>query len=509
MTPQMSDSITIGQSLTSTSNNNLPVDNDNDQQRNPQHIDVKVPFANNNNNNNKQRDESSMNFGSVENVDSSHEPVAASGKNLSESIVNVSFENFTATDENSLQSLGNHLQNNNQDGGDGTQTELDVALNTDINASMFKDMMNLDPFENMNNKDYENQTGDNKGSRLTSKYTSRTNSREGGNRIREIKQLKDGSMIPPNFVLEDPQLYENPNRSTRRPETPDSHPPTGPISRQQSLKLTKDRSFRDELSNGLRNRLRGMSNADLNNNRMFLENTPEHQHLETMIDTIYSSIAKNGMEPKDWNLIQIATPAPTKGMKSDQSTSTDDLEELLNTQLYELPIFDNQDNILVVKSYKPTVEGISFEQQLMKSQNPLFFIYQKYSSYLSHLQKERLFYASLLSTTMPMHPFNAIQQQQLTANSSSPMKPPVPGKMMIYPADSILVQRNRRHIYAAAHQILLTAQRLKEECYHALPIVDAIETVINDSVQIVKAVRRSEDIPSHQYLVNSLSDCYR
>jgi hypothetical protein len=507
MTPQMSDSITIGQSLTSTSNNNLPVDNDQDQQRNPvsQHIDVKVPFANNNNNNsNNQRGESSMNFGSVENVDSSHDPVTASGKNLSESIVNVSFENFTATAENSLQSLG---QNNHKD-GDGTQTELDVALNTDINASMFKDMMNLDPFDNMNNKDYENQTGDNKGSRLPSKYTSRTNSREGGNRIREIKQLKGDGSIPPNFVLEDPQLFDNPNRP-RRPETPDSHPPTGPISRQQSLKLTKDRSFRDELSNGLRNRLRGMSNTDLNNNnnRMFLENTPEHQHLETMIDTIYSSIAKNGMEPKDWNLIQIATPAPTKGMKSDQSTSTEDLEELLNTQLYELPIFDNQDNILVVKSYKPTVEGISFEQQLMKSQNPLFFIYQKYSSYLSHLQKERLFYASLLSTTMPMHPFNAIQQQP--TNSSSPMKPSAPGKMMIYPADSILVQRNRRHIYAAAHQILLTAQRLKEECYNALPIVDAIETVINDSVQIVKAVRRSEDIPSHQYLVNSLSDCYR
>jgi hypothetical protein len=464
-----------------------------------QHIDVTIPNA-----------QANRNAG----------PAESGGPSLmnafSDSITNLSADNLPMDGPNGQSKSvisefsPKDKKNNTGDGPNDQNPDGDHLVHPTIEAQSL--MSPLDPssknisFQQGNDENEEMLSPNSKN--MSSRFTSRGNSREGN-------RSKNGTIL-----LQNP-LKGASNRDLLRANTPDSNPPSGAMTRQSSMKLTRAASLRDEINNGVRSRFRASNHLN-NNNPDDLTNIPENQQeqekLEGMIDTIFSNISKNGVEPKDWNLIRIATPAVnTKVKKEEKMTSTEDLEEVANKKLYELPVFDNQNDILVTRSYKKETEGISFHEQLLQSPNPLYVLFQEFAPFLSQLQKDRLFYASLLSTSIPLHPFSKQSRpvspsrssnQTITPTATTTSTTSIPGHLASS-FDSLLVQRNRNHVLAAANQILLTSKKVFEEGQSTIPMINAIETVINDSVQIVKAIRKAEDIPSHNYLVNSLTDCYK
>lgn len=285
------------------------------------------------------------------------------------------------------------------------------------------------------------------------------------------------------------------------------------MSRQASWKVSRSPSYKEELSE-IKTRLRqlhqldqdlGGSNGEGDNN-----DHPYHQQRQEMLEEIIEKIYMNvrtgqTVAPIDWNLIRLIGPNSSNNQKKEEkTTSTDDLEEWIHKKLYELPIFDNQNDILVTRSYKITPEQMTFEEKLQLSTNPLFLLYQQYSPYLSQLQKERLFYASLLSTMQQHNELSTAPTYPVNANAMPKM-------------DVMIAQRNRSHIIAASHHILTSSKKLQDECNSLLPLVNAIESLVNDSVQIVKTIHRSPaavvaqlaDVPNIQYLLHSLTDLFR
>jgi hypothetical protein len=252
-------------------------------------------------------------------------------------------------------------------------------------------------------------------------------------------------------------------------------------------------TFRQELLE-VKARLRA---TDPNNKLYSTEGIPE---IDQMIETIYNNVALSGSKaiPEDWKLIQIATTDQLrKPVTQATSTSTDDLEDFVTNKQHQLPVYDNQANILITRTYKPSIEPISFEEKLRQSSNPLHFLYQHYSDYLSQLQKDRLFFAAVSNTVTSSSSIVAMNEK-------------------IQEISNTLPQRNRNHIVTAAHHILTISKKLLDECTTLLPLINAIETLVNDSVQIVKTIQRSgnnpsqlNDLPPQNYLVNSLSDLFR
>lgn len=292
---------------------------------------------------------------------------------------------------------------------------------------------------------------------------------------------------------------------------------SGAMSRQSSWMLSKSPSFKEELSE-IKTRLRQLHQQDGEyaegeggNGTGFGENAASndpHYHerqemLEDIIEKIYLNVrAGQTVVPIDWNMIKFIAPKGNQ-KKEEKTTSTDDLEEWIHKKLYELPIFDNQNDILVTRSYKMSPEQLSFHEKLQRASNPLFLLYTEFHPYLSQLQKERLFYASLLATMK--------QHNEASDAPSLPMVPTAMPKMEV-----VIAQRNRSHILAASHHILASANKLQDECTALLPLVNAIESLVNDSVQIVKSLHRSPaaivsqlaDLPNVQFLMNSLTDLF-
>jgi hypothetical protein len=346
-----------------------------------------------------------------------------------------------------------------------------VKTGDDKSNVIDQDMNNLDSFliENgLNDAAVRNElevvalTSGGKASPLPSRFSSskkqpRIPSREGGNRLRDLRQYPADMDV------------------TLKETTGDA---------------LRASTFRQELHK-VKTRLRA---TDPNNKLYSAEGIPE---IDQMIETIYNNVALSGSKavPQDWKLIQIATTDQLKKpVTQATSTSTDDLEDFVTNKQHQLPVYDNQANILITRTYKPSLDPTSFEEKLRQSANPLHFLYQHYSDYLSQLQKDRLFFAAVSAA----------------AASSSAVND------KIQEISNTLPQRNRNHIVTAAHHILTISKKLLDECTTLLPLINAIETLVNDSVQIVKTIQRSgnnpqqlNDLPPQNYLINSLSDLFR
>lgn len=456
---QLNDSVSLSSTVGDTGSRKKP--NTETSQPNPQIINVTLPFA--------ERADIGIENNSLENFGSSsikaEEPVP---RNMSQSL-NLSF--------------------GEQDASEIHSPQAETLLHTDLNAQMFKtNQVFQSEFTDPNSPN--NATRSN--SRPPSRPNSRPQTREGkplGNKIHDIKNLRD--------------QHQFLSHNTTRSSSPTQLNMVGEalFSKQPSQKFSKSTSFREDL-NEIKKGLRSFDLTETNNPDDVPLQQDQQKQLEEVIETIYSNIAKNGIVPENWNLIKIAIPKLKRSIE-EKGTSTEDLEDEMSKELYELPIYSNQENILVTRSYKPTPELMTFEEQLTLSPNPVYLLFQKYHSYLSDIQKDRLFYSSLLSTVFGANRRRIARNENDHSSSTFP------------PIDPVLLNRNRKHIIHAAHQILSLSKRLSEESSSLLPIINAVETLVDDSVQIVKTMRKTneskiqKEVPSQKYLINSLSDLYR
>lgn len=84
-----------------------------------------------------------------------------------------------------------------------------------------------------------------------------------------------------------------------------------------------------------------------------------------------------------------------------------ELEHVLSTQHaadtrhgspvgFELPVYDNQGDILFTRTYRMPTAPATFIEILSSSDNPLLYLHQEYSSFLSKMQRTRLLNAAVL-----------------------------------------------------------------------------------------------------------------
>lgn len=116
---------------------------------------------------------------------------------------------------------------------------------------------------------------------------------------------------------------------------------------------------------------------------------------------------------------------------------------------WELPIYDNQADILITRTYKLSPELITFEEHLKQADDPLSILYKEFHPFLNKLQNDRFLQACL-------------------------------------PKDL------KDHKWLELLPLLWNnMQRLWEDCKMMLPFMDTIDNITKNLIQIIKNIRRT------------------
>lgn len=192
----------------------------------------------------------------------------------------------------------------------------------------------------------------------------------------------------------------------------------------------------------------------------------------------------------------------------EQGTSTDDLESDMNKK--ELLIYNNQQNILITRSYKVTPELQTFQEQLSKAENPLYFLFQEFQQYLNGMQKERLLQASwMYSYKLNKTPGGGTESTKNTAvsikTSNKDNNIIASGKQSSKnqstdDANTNTEAKNNAAMIAMKVQpwvqmvdgLETTMKEIHSQSLQMIPLLQTIETIANDVIQVVKHIYPSK-----------------
>jgi hypothetical protein len=131
---------------------------------------------------------------------------------------------------------------------------------------------------------------------------------------------------------------------------------------------------------------------------------------------------------------------------------------------WELPIYDNQDNILITRTYRPPAKKEEFLALLQQHSDPLMFIFEEFQSYLSKQDRLKLYFTCLNS------------QQRIEEMKTHDHNVHAPDRW----------QKTVDLVHALLRSVLL----LDDETKAMSVIMLDLEAIIQEAVGIVKVARR-------------------
>ena len=197
-----------------------------------------------------------------------------------------------------------------------------------------------------------------------------------------------------------------------------------------------------------------------------------HEIIDLIVNNV--NLRYNG-DLSSLDLIKIVTPKIP--IKQDMATSTDDLDA---KKPWELPIYHNNSNLLITRTYKMTPELESLMDKLAAVDNPLQMLYDEFHFFLPTLQKERLAFAAMNYSERKYQ--NAVTQGDAASTAQ----------------DWFKINTN---MYATMNDLFAA-------CMNMLPMITAIEKIANEIIQFVKSMKKSGvvDIADIRSLMQNNSD---